>query len=123
MADYQALLRTQVGRAILMLGTINSDIVFTRVTPGNYNPATGTTVDTTATVGPFKAPVVRLDRDDVADFPGKKNVKVALIPFTALAGYEPKMTDYMSIDGVTVEIARIRDVPTRAIYKVYVELP
>lgn len=123
MVDYQTLLRTQVGKAIGMLGTINSSIVFSRITPGVYDPATGTTADITTTIGPFLAPIVRIDRNDVDQFPGKKDVKVALIPFTALGGYEPEMTDNMVADGRTLEIVRIRDVPTRALYKVYVSTP
>jgi hypothetical protein len=123
MADYQALLRTQVGRAISILGTINSVITFSRIAPGNYDPVTGLTADVPTTIGPFKAPIVRIDHNDIDLFPGKKDVQVALIPYMVLGGYEPKMTDNMVADGRTLEIVRIRSVPTRAIYKVYVEFP
>lgn len=123
MVDFAKLLRTQVGNAVNMLGTINSTITLTRVAPGNYDPATGTTTDVTTTIGPFKAPIVRIDKDDVDQFPGKKDVRIVLIPYTATGGVEPDMNDYMVADGKTLEIVRIRDVPTRAIFKVYVETP
>lgn len=120
---YTALIRNTVSKAVNLLGDINSSIIITRVTAGNYDPATGTTSDVTTTFGPFLAPIVRIDKDDVDQFPGKKDVRIVLIPFNAIGGVAPGMNDHLAADGKVLEIVRIRDVPTRAVFKVYVSTP
>lgn len=119
---YTAVLRNQVGKAMALLGDLRSTVVLTKIAPGNYDPATGLTADVTTVVS-FLAPMVRIDEQEQSMFPANKDVRVILAPWTALAGYVVHITDTLTVDGVHLEIHRIRQVPSGAIMKIYVGNP
>jgi hypothetical protein len=117
-----AKIRNIVTQTFAKLGDLKQTITYVHVTPGLYDPSTGTQADTTQSFT-FAAPIVRADEKEVRDFPGVNNVQVILVDYRSMPTIVPHPSDYITVAGVRWEVLRLRPSVARAVTRIYVETP
>lgn len=124
MAITAAKVRGLALKAIQSMGGILEPIVYSKLTVGPYDTATGVQSNTTVDL-PMTVPVLTLDEDERKDFPAPDKVRRVIIPYAYLQakGYEPAPGDYMTLGGLQYELKRFKVVPTQAITKFWIESP
>jgi hypothetical protein len=103
-----------VKTAMNAIGDLKTPITYTRVEPGNYDPATDTTLDVTQAY-PIEAPIVGLTEDEMAWIATDKKGAKLLIAAADLP-VVPLITDYVLIDGARWEVVKIKRVPGNSLW-------
>jgi hypothetical protein len=110
-----------VQKAFQKLGDLPTEITYTRVQPGVYDPDTDTTADTTASYV-IKAPLVGLTEAEQDWWPADLITQKVLIAGRDLP-IVPQADDRIIISGVTWSVRKVRQVPGQSLYIVFIQEP
>ena len=109
-----------VQNAIQKTGDLAARITYVSVTPGAYNPTTDAPADSETTYLDVPVVLTHLDETESQWFlPDSITQKIVLAALDLPV--EPKRPDYVTIDGVRWEVKRIRTVPGKSLFLIYVQ--
>lgn len=112
----------QVQKALQTVGDLAITLTYVYVTVGSYDVATDTQTTTTLSYPGVTAVSVALTEAEVDYFPGNRNTQKLLIAALDI-GAQPKSEDYVLIDGVKWEVKRVKNVPGKSLYIIFVQEP
>lgn len=112
----------QVQKALQTVGDLAVSLTYVSVTVGAYDVASDVLSTTTLSYPNVTAVSGALTEAEVDYFPGNRNTQKLLIAALDLE-VEPKTEDYVLIDAVKWEVKRVKSVPGKSLYIVFVQEP
>lgn len=117
-----AQIKKLVQQAIKTTGDLAARITYVRVVPGSYNATTDQTADTTTTYENVRVVLTNLTEAESEYFLPDKITQKMLIASLDLP-VEPARPDYVLIDNVRWEINRVKSVPGKSLWIVFIQEP
>lgn len=116
-----AQIKKLVQTAISKVGDLADMITYVSVVPGAYDPASNTTADTTQSYQ-FRCVVTGLNEEETAWFlPDAVTQKLVIAALDLPV--RPDRADYVLIEGVRWEVKKVKGVPGRSVWLVYIQEP
>lgn len=112
----------QVQKALQTVGDLALTLTYVYVTVGAYDASTDTLSSTTLSYPDVTAVSVSLTEAEVDYFPGNRNTQKLLIAALDI-GAPPKVEDYVLIEGTKWEVKRVKNVPGKSLYIIFVQEP